>query len=725
MLQDARELVISRLSKVVGEALTRMGEELSGQALKSKVADEQRALMDAVTVVRQHRTEIELRFRRAFTDVFERRLLRPDEQADDEHTGSGELALVDEAELEAKLEVDRLVNRARGQLDPDEVLGVRARLAALLDREWFDEVRHPASPEAVFEALKRALHDLAPKPDVQTALLDAFEPHVTANLNAVYATVNERLRAGDVLPKLRLQVEGGGGAARSPAGLSPTDPTASALEQLVGGFASGGQQGAQGSQGPAASEIRAVLAQLSSGSRGGRENATRMLANPDLYALADLPIPAAQAPLIDELSALQANTALSPAIPSQVLADLNARALEKGSPLDQLTVEIVSMVFDYIYADKRLADAVKQQLLRLQVVAIKAALIDRSFFARRAHPMRRLIERITKVGADADADLSAASPLVSGVEKVVEWVLLDFHEDLKTFDEARARIDALAADESGRRSERIAQVTRVAEHKEAVLHARGLAMARLSDRLDPDTAEFVRRFLEEWWSTVLAEAQITGASAALQFDEAMSIGEALIWSVAPKVPEEVQRLASMLPKLIGGLMRGAKMVAMPDNLREAFFNDLLQAHTRAIEAAKQPGSSSRGQTNLRMRSDGRIQFTPVIAPPDAARVDTQAFEVSSPALAELRRGDTIEIDTAGDGEFDVFKLAWISPAQRLYILSRFPEGAMQVERDQLAAMFDAGRARLAERGSALDRAIESVSSEPTSAAAPKGKARPG
>jgi len=174
LLQDCRELVISRLAKVVNEALNKMSEDLSSLAVRSRDADEQRALMDAVSIVRQHRTEIELRFRRSFTDVFERRMFNQQVVSRAPADEPGELTLVDDAEMQAKLAVDRLVHRTRGTLDPDEVLGVRARLAALLERDWFDEGQHPAAPEAVFEALKSALGELAPKPEVQSALLDAF-----------------------------------------------------------------------------------------------------------------------------------------------------------------------------------------------------------------------------------------------------------------------------------------------------------------------------------------------------------------------------------------------------------------------------------------------------------------------------------------------------------------------------------------------------------------------
>ncbi len=707
LLQDCRELVISRLSKVIGEALNRMSEDLSGLALKSKDPDEQRSLLEAVSVVRQHRTEIELRFRRSFTDVFERRLFNRAAEAPE--ISAGELTLVDDSVLQAKFAIDRLVHRARGKLDPDEVLGIRARLGALLDRDWFEEERHPASPEAVFEALKGAINELAPRPEVQSALLDAFEPHVSANLNQVYNTVNDRLKSNHVLPKLRPKVTQQADKKRPAPDETHKKPTGPAGEQSANAAAP--EPGTGAPMSAVEREIQSVLSQLTLGGAGARESATRMLSNPDIFAVADLPIPSAEPPLLDALSHLQASSASAAVVPAQLLADLGDHAKEKGTALDQLTVEIVSMVFDYIYADKRLADIVKQQLLRLQVVAVKAALIDRSFFARRQHPMRRLIDRITEVAADPDADLGADSLLVKGVEAVVESVLLEFDRDLSVFDDARERIDALADDELARRAERIAQITRDAEHAEAVGHARGLALARLHDRVDPETPEFMKAFLDEWWSIVLAEAQVCGASAAIGFDDALSVAEGLIWSVAPKYPEDVSRLAALLPKLINGLMRGVRMVSMPDARREEFFDALLKSHTNAIGAAKEAAAAAaeRKPSNLKMRPDGKIQFAPVAPPSEPVRTDPPTIEARSIYLGELKRGDSIEVDLDDTGEFQAYRLAWVSPAHRLYVLSRHPEGALSLDRSQLAALFDGGRARILQIESTLDRAIESIS----------------
>src|SRR5690606_26699369 len=183
---------------------------------------------------------------------------------------------------------------------------------------------------------------------------------------------------------------------------------------------------------------------LAAGDAGARGSAARLLSDPEQFGVADLPIPSVEPPLLDALSAVQVDTGGEIRMPGQVFAELGQHARSKGSPLDQLTVEIVSLVFDYIYSDRRLDDAVKQQLLRLQVVAVKAALLDRSFFARRQHPMRRLIDRITDLATDPEADFGADSALVDGVTDIVDWILEHFDDDLATFDEAMARFDALA-----------------------------------------------------------------------------------------------------------------------------------------------------------------------------------------------------------------------------------------------------------------------------------------
>lgn len=735
LLEDCREAVVSRLCTVIGDALNKMSEELTALALKSTHRDEQKALMDAVSVVRQNRSEIEVRFKKAFIDCFERRLFQKKDESKQNNEFSGELTLMDDAILTDKMSVDRLVNKTRGKLDPDEVLGIRARLAALLERDWFDEAQHPAAPEAVFEALKVALSDLAPQADIQSALLDAFEPHVSANLNQVYSSVNDRLKARKILPKIKQQVTVAGGGARKaaangnaavapdsvmaaaqggadyPVAHYPGGPTNGNAMPSHGGPIPGAQYLDQQQQASLISALNASMQQLAQGVPSARASVARFLTDPDTFGVADIPLPAAQPNLIESIGMLQAAAIDSPIANPQILAELADRARETGSPLDQLTVEIVAIVFDYIYADKRLADVVKQQLLRLQVVAVKAALLDRSFFARRQHPMRQMIDRISEIATDPDTDLAGDGPVVKGMEQLVAWVLVNFDCDLAIFEESLSRLDAIAQQEAQRRHERIAQMTRRAEQIEMRNAARDQAKMLLTDRVDEASPAFVKAFLVKWWSEAAGYASIAAEGEGLRSAECMQLAEALIWSVVPKVPSEIGKLAAMLPKLITGLMKGIKPIDMPSAERETFFNELLRYHTKAIESAKQakPAATvaARGTSRIRMRSDGSIQFTPPRGVDPTPKAPTaESMVARGKPIADVQRGDRIEVDEGG--ELKQYKLAWISPSQKLYILSRFPDEARSLEASQFAELFKSGKAKVIERRSSMDQAIGAI-----------------
>jgi hypothetical protein len=758
LLEGCRELVLQRMGEVVADALNKMSDELTAEALRSFRSDQQQALLDAVMLVRENRTEIETRFQRSFGDIFERRLYALDKTSATDGATAAEdvpLQLVSDDVIRDQMSVDRLIGRTKSRLDPDEVLGIRARLGALLDRDWFEEGKHPVSPEAVFEALKNALAELSPRTDVKVALLDAFEPHVSQNLNGLYAAVNERLRSNHVLPKIRPQVQTfpstrrpGESAAHGPdaAGAGPQQGggqnQVGPSQQHGGGpygtptrggasraGASPGPRGAQWEDDSAAAAavdgegygaildpmeaLQAAMVEATAGRPTGRMQVARMLSNPAMFGVADIPVAPVQRPLVASLTAIQRDPEHIDV--AGMLPAIVERVREQGSPLDQITVEIVSMVFDYIYSDRRLPDSIKQQLLRLQVVAVKAALLDRSFFARRQHPMRRLIDRISDVGADPDADLGRGSPMTEGLARVVDRIVAEFDADLSMFERCLEEIEALARDESERRAASLAAVAREAAMRETLAIAQDEARTELGRRLDKDTPPFVREFLYRWWTQVLARqrADREGESAVQAWEAAMHVADYLVWSVAPKRSDEIVRLATVLPTLIRGMKDGLARVEIPDAERTAFFDELLRAHALEIAAAKKrsqsasapaPAAASASGTpvSVRMQPDGTVRFEPRTEEAEGA----PTVSASDQMLSAMRRGQRIEIEDETGTR--VFKLAWISPARKLFILTRQPEESLTLQGAEFAFMLQRGQARIAPDDSTFDRAIGSV-----------------
>lgn len=269
--------------------------------------------------------------------------------------------------------------------------------------------------------------------------------------------------------------------------------------------------------------------------------------------------------------------------------------------------------------------------------------------------------------------------------------------------------------ESERRVARLQEITRQAEHEEALARAQDEAREAIASRLDESTPEFVREFLYRWWAEVMAFARVDGNDPQVEYKRVLRLAEHLLWSVAPKGPEEIARLASMLPRLINGLLKGLQLVNPPDEEREAFFNELLAWHTQAIaEAKKLAGEAARqrARSNVRLHEDGSVEFRHAgsvpMPPPEPVIVERSVVD-------ELERGCLLDIDE-GDQTLRV-KLAWVSPSRKLFALSRYPDFARSLTRDEFAALFEERRVRVATEHSPLDRAIESVVEESSEEAA--------
>lgn len=726
MLEECREQVVSRLSAVVSDALDKMSGELTEQALMKVKREEQQALLEAVSIIRQHKDDIQTRFKRGFADIFERRMFNRTENAGASGDDESELSLVDDSIIKDQITVHRLVHRAKSRLDPDEVLGIRARLAALVERDWFEEDQHPVSPEVIFDALKSALNEVTPSADVRTALLDAFEPYVSANLNSVYSGVNTRLKSGRILPKIRRRVQGAAAAHTPPRAAAGGDDAAQAHAGADAMGVPAGHAQAMAAMGghdhpgmsvPAAAEMFEQLAsQIASGQSSARSQAARLLADPGMFGVADLPLPPAQPPLLGALASLQAESQHQVPLSAQLLGELSSEARDKGTPLDQVTVEIVSLIFDYIYADRRLADPVKQQLLRLQVVAIKAALLDRSFFARRQHPLRLLIDMISETACDPEMDVGPDSALVEEIQLIVNDLISGFDRDLAIFDQARDRLAFFVREDHARREGERAELERESELAEALLMAREEALFQVSRRIDAATPEFVRQFIQTWWIDAMAHARLQAPSADAGWERTLMVCEQLIWSVSPKGPDDVARLAGLLPKLISGLKNGLSLTEIDQGSRDLFFNEWFSWTTNLLTTAKNMPLESlevRRKSSVRMRSDGTIQFDskladqPATMPASPASVG--AAQGESDLLADLVKGCIVDLEREHEETIRA-KLAWVSPSRKLFVLRRHPDFTQSYSAEQIRQELRAGRLRLAPASTALDRAIQTLSS---------------
>jgi ElaB/YqjD/DUF883 family membrane-anchored ribosome-binding protein len=589
LLSQCKELARTRLSRIIADALDKVEADLFTLADGTPSRTEQQVLLEAMAQLKQHRSVLAAAFDQCFIDIFDRRLTaRKDSLGATAELSLDELALVENNTMEENLIIGELARKTMNGIDPDQLMGIRARFGHLLSSESLDDDINPISPEAIFEALRLACAKIPGEFAVKRSLLSAFQPYVAAGIGAVYADVNQNLITHHVLPRIRHHVQ------RTASPLSNSQSMG--LSQMLASQSMSTSQMMNLSQpmmmpstmamsGPI--DFSALLAGVLSGPPAARQQVARMLSEPSRYSLDSAMATPATPALVNSLSQLQAGIAAG-AYDGHVdyLAALDQQVRNQSHPLDQLTIELVTMVFDYILEDKDVPDTVKAEISRLQIVAVKAALLDRTFFARRQHPMRQLLDRIAAAAQDPEIDTRAGSTFVTELHAIGTEIIQNFENELDVFNAALEQLtQAVAHATQAQRSQIDSRTDKLVREEEREA-AHSAALIEIRQRMARKTPGFVREFLYQWWSKTLADARLNTREGDDSWDARLLIVESVIWSVAPLKTAEIQKLATMLPGLMRSILRGMNAVDMPAEARHAFFTQLMQTHTSAINTAK-------------------------------------------------------------------------------------------------------------------------------------------
>jgi len=751
LLARARELARGSLPPAIAAALAALPDELRAAAAASTSPPEQTLLEEAATGAESRRGAIAAAFEAGLLEIFDRKL-RPAASAAAAAgpTDLASLTLVDDDAMELEIALGRLVRKTNEELDADGLAGVGARLGELATGKSLEGPANPLGPETALEALKRGCDAAAHAGPVRMALVNHLQPHVALGLRKLHAQLNDMLVAEGVLPRIRHHVQrpaqgravarapsgpGGAGGPGSPGGGTAGHGGGGTAGHGGGGTAGHGGGGTAGHGGGPASglpglppgitisqamalkdllpgatgspiDLRSILGALLEGPATSRRHGARMLANPEgsLYERAmTAPVPAdlvAQLSQLQRAGAAAAGGAGAGGGPADLGAVVAALAQAREHPLEQLTGELVAVVFDFVLHDRDLPEAVKDELARLQIVAFKAAVLDRTFFAKRAHPLRELLAAIADAGTDPEIDAAPEGRFVAGLRAIVDEVLASFAEDLAIFAAARERLAALVAELHAERAPEVEALATGLAEAEAGEEIRARAAVEVAKRMAPGAPVFVQRFLTDTWTHAVAEAERNGRTGDESRDARLALVDELVWSVAPKQAADVPRLTGMLPKLVPALGRGMKAVDVPVAAQRAFLDELMQAHTALLQAA-------------RAKRPLPPPPPPAAPPPPPASESIAAPELAADSPAILERGAVVEFAAADAGPAVRAKLTWISPKRTVYLFTARGAAARRVSPQELSAALRDARARVVgEGGAVIDRALAAVVGEP-------------
>ncbi|MEP7069526.1 MAG: DUF1631 domain-containing protein [Usitatibacter sp.] len=706
MLVGCRELALTRMASALAGMLDRVEDDLFDLAEKATDRDSRSMYLDARTQARQKRSAMEATFGRHFVDFFDSKV-RGDTAPAIRDPGHGELTLLGDDDLEERLAV-REMSRKLSSLCEGELMALSQRIGYLLEKPELDDDSNPLSPAIVCAALKDACDQIQASFKVRIMLLGRLEKYAGDELQTLYHDLNSHLVERRVLPEVRAGV---------PRALMPN------LSK-------------RGPRLPAkAAPNRAAPAARDSAIPEGDI----------LDALAQLLDPTPSGPFAHAPGAPQA--AGAPSVPTSFVSELTRlhreaapagsgdavlmnvvkriRAAPQSATLgtvDAMTIDIVAMLFDYIFEDRHIPASVKALLGRLQIPTLKVALLDRSFFSSKAHPARRLLDLLAQASMGLTEGSPREGPAVALIEGVVDGVLHEFETDIALFEAMATRVAAFLEEQEATEREMVERSARLIEERERDEIARLVAEDEVHRRLEARAwvPPAVREMLAETWVRALARVQRTEGEGSAPWQALLSAMEELLWSVEPKVTsEDRKRLINMLPAMLRTLQDGMERGELTQDRRGAFLGTLVDCHAMAVKAGIRgiaalpdpPVAAAVQDPSIEraMVPAGNIQVEEIrLRTPRASGAARNVFTRTG-IWTNLQRGTWVEF-TRPDAADTRARLTWISPNKGVYLFTNplAPNAAVSISPEALAEQMRVGDARIINDASIVDRAVDSM-----------------
>ncbi len=672
----------TRLEPILRATLSDLEQELFRLAEQSSGGHAQQEALEGLREVKRNRADVVPRVLAALEARFVA-LGRPG-PATQPVRGEGDLTLIDPQEFDETIALDDISTRA--ELHAGHVLfDLCHRYAVLLASPLPDSDDLPVGPHALAQALGEAARDLGLSRAHRLLFYKLCDRRLFVASESFYTDLNEHLKANGILPYLRSYLPRRNVEQEAP----PPAPAAQPQDDAT--------TWAPPPAGPPAAQpfpaigmgtlhelLGARRAALGIGSAAAGSGRTASLdeLQEALAALQSRPAPAfrAGADLPHSVQQMQ----------DEMLAELRRATPEGPSP--QLSTEhrdvmdLVSLLFDRLLEETRAEGMAQQLLARLQAPLLRVALADGSFFTRRNHPARRLLNTLLETANlwldRADGSYDAA--LGQRLQRVVDRVTGEFNGDISLFEQQADDLESHVR--TLRRRAEIAERRQVeaAQGRDRLEQARVRANAAISQRLaGRKVAPLTRALLEQAWGDALTLSILRHGEDSEVYRSRLAAADQLL---AEPSARDTARLGAEL-------QQGLTQVGLHAPEAEQITRHVLNLP---------PEPSARGdtpsQTELAIRLKARHREREDAAKQERAVPKAPLNAAEQQALATLKAmpfGTWLDFVINQQGQTVARKLAWFSPVSGHCLLVN-ARGVAAPERhlEQVARLMAMGQVRL-------------------------------
>jgi hypothetical protein len=751
-LEQVAEKTLPLLAKNFRGLLDNIDDNLFQLANQAENNIDQSRHFDAMREIRIKRKGVEKRFNQNVHDGFRKLVVGTivSEEADDISVVSfDKLSLLQNDVLEENVAFSAMVSKTTERISTS-LMQLNTRLNSILGNQNTQLETNPLGPTMVCQAMSKALEVLDIEITSKLILLKFFEQRVLLPLDKTISVANNYLIEMGVLPDFTGVV--------TPNGSKPLVQTGDPSRNTV-------NQSADNESTKEDLVVLDLLHELINGSN--THPVQRQISNPEIPA--DRGVTVSSNHLLTLLSGIQKNNAavqreggvpVSKAKVIDTLGQLNELVAQNSGvdesigQSDQDMIQLVSMLFDVVLNDRNLADAMKVLIGRLQIPMIRIALLDESFFTRKSHPARKLLNEIatSTIGWSETVDLSD-DPLYKKIDQVVDRIVNEFDDDASLIDTLLQEfMEFVGADR--RRAERVETRTREAERGRARKeHARFLVQEAINQyAVGKQLPGFIVSFLRNAWSNWMFLVLLKEGKESEEWNEVQGTVETLVWSVLPNQESAREELFQRLPGLLASLKTGLKEISFNPAEMDEFFSRLEEVHLQfgrtgiSDQKLVKPSAAMSAKKELPSRDKVDVSSMVVeeisateaeievlvadsvqVKEPPVESVESSREADQTPAPVELKNGPESEIANSYLKKVDALEIGnWVNfsreestafrcklvailqPAGQFIFVNRNGVKVEERVRTELAAMLHTGELEILDDSQLFDRALESV-----------------
>ncbi|MFZ6690641.1 DUF1631 family protein [Undibacterium sp. SXout20W] len=252
---------------------------------------------------------------------------------------------------------------------------------------------------------------------------------------------------------------------------------------------------------------------------------------------------------------------------------------------EQMTIDVVAMLFEFILSDNQVPAEIRAQLGRLQFLVLKIALRDQSLLTQKGHPARLLINRVGSISLGLKQIDPSGVHITKEICRIVETLLEDESETSQLFTRMLDEFDAFIARElrhsDKQTEETVEAVEEVQNRTLRIVHISAQLQAVLQKlTINP----FLREFLENNWVSAIEMVERDDIRRGIRY---RLLVPDLLWSIVPKAAgDDRTQLFALLPIILSTIREALALIQSDQEYQKTLLDWLVDAHTAALRTAQ-------------------------------------------------------------------------------------------------------------------------------------------